>query len=75
MKTRLNLTIDEELLPKFKEYASVEGVSISQLVEDMLREKLEPENFQSFSSKWRGKFKIVEKKEVRYETLAKRYSL
>lgn len=75
MKARLNLTIDEELLPKFKEFANLNGVSISQLVEDVLREKIEPENTQSFSSKWKGKLKVAEKDEARYKALAKRYSL
>jgi hypothetical protein len=34
MKTRLNLTIKEGLLPKIKSYADKKHVSISELVED-----------------------------------------
>lgn len=37
MKTRLNLTIEEDLLQKVKRYASNKKVSISNLVEDYFK--------------------------------------
>jgi len=72
MKTRLNLTIDENLIPKTKNYAKSHGISVSQLVEDLLRKttvKEEP----TFSLKWRGQFKPINKNEPRYEKLKDRY--
>lgn len=72
MKTKLNLTIDENLVPKSKRYAKTKGLSVSQLVENMLREVTQKQE-NSFSQKWRGKFKAVEKEEMRYKKLKERY--
>ena len=38
VKTKLTVTIDEEVLPKAKEYARRQGVSLSRLIEDGLRQ-------------------------------------
>ena len=43
MKTKLTVTIDEELLPKAKEHARSLGVSLSQLIEQALRDLSEAE--------------------------------
>ena len=72
MKTRLNLTIDENLIPRTKKYAKSHGISVSQLVEDLLRETTKKEE-PGFSSKWRGRFKPVKKNEPRYEIFKDRY--
>jgi hypothetical protein len=72
MKTKLNLTIDKDLIPKCKSYAKARGKSVSQLVEELLREKTE-KGEPTFSTKWRGQFKSVKKSGVRYEKLKKRY--
>ena len=72
MKIRLNLTIDEDLIPKTKKYAKSHGISLSQLVEDLLRDTTLKEK-SSFSSKWKGQFKLVEKDESRYKKMKERY--
>lgn len=72
MKTKLNLTIEEELVPMCKEYARSKGMSVSQLVEQLLRSVAQKER-PSFSSRWRGKFKVAEKSNPRFEKLKERY--
>ncbi len=72
MKAKLNLTIDEELIPVSKEYARSQGMSVSQLVEELLLDvtrKAKP----SFSQRWQGKFRADEKPEPRYEKLKQRF--
>ncbi len=72
MKTKLNLTIDEELVPLSKEYARSRGISVSQLVEELLREATENDG-PTFSEKWRGRFKPARKEGPRYEKLKDRF--
>ncbi len=42
MKTRLNLTIDEQLLTSIKGYAESKNVSISELVENFFKKVIRP---------------------------------
>ncbi len=42
MKTRLNLTIEDSLLPHVKEYAASRQISISQMVEDYFKNITQP---------------------------------
>ena len=72
MKTKLNLTIDEDLVPLSKEYARSRGMSVSQLVEELLREVTENDG-PTFSEKWRGIFRPSRKQGPRYEKLKERY--
>ena len=74
MKTKLNLTIDKDLVPKSKAYARLRGKSVSQFVEDLLRKAISTEET-SFADRWRGKFKISEKTDPRYKSLKRRYQL
>ncbi len=72
MKAKLNLTIEEELIPLSKKYARSQGLSVSQLVEKLLRQLTMKEK-PAFSSRWRGKFKTIEKNDTRYEKLKERF--
>ena len=72
MKTKLTVTIDETLLPRAKRYAHSRGVSLSQLIEDMLREMSSRKGL-SFSQRWRGKFQAAERDDERYKGLARKY--
>ena len=72
MKTKLNLTIDEDLVPLSKEYATSRGISVSQLVEELLREVIENDG-PAFSEKWRGRFKPARKEGPRYRKLKERF--
>ena len=42
-KTKLTVTIDSETLPRAKEYARAQGVSLSSIIEDALLEALDGE--------------------------------
>lgn len=72
MKTKLTVTIDEELVPKAKRYARGHGMSLSQLIERVLRE-VSSRQHPSFSQRWRGTFRPAERDDERYRTLAKKY--
>ena len=50
MKSKLNLTIAQELITLCKEYAQSQGLSVSQLVEELLRRLTEKEET-AFSKK------------------------
>jgi hypothetical protein len=72
MKTKLTVTIDEELVPKAKRYARGHGMSLSQLIERVLREVSSGQH-PSFSQRWRGAFRPAERDDERYRALAKKY--
>ncbi len=72
MKTKLTVTIDEELLPKAKRHARSAGVSLSQLIESALRTMTSQER-PAFSERWRGSFEPAEREDGRYRALARKY--
>ena len=72
MKTKLTVTIDEELVPKAKQHARSNGISLSQLIESALR-VLTSEGGPSFSERWRGRFEASGRKDERYDALARKY--
>ncbi len=74
MKTKINLTLDKEIISLAERYARKKRQSVSQLIESLLWEQIRSEQ-PSFSEKWLGHFRIVEKRDARYEKLAKRYQL
>ncbi len=71
-KKRLTITVDDELLPRAKQYARSRGVSLSSLIEASLRE-LTAEGTPSFASRWRGRFEAAPQGDGRYEVLARKY--
>lgn len=72
MKTKLTLTVEKSLISKSKVYARRMGKSVSQLVEELLKEKIS-QTEKRFSARWRGKFKSVPKETPRFEKLNDRY--
>lgn len=72
MKTKLTVTIDEELVPVAKQFARAKGISLSQLIETSLRE-LSAQKSSSFSARWRGKFRPAARDDERYRQLEKKY--
>jgi len=72
MKTKLTVTIDEDLLPEAKKEARSRGVSLSRLIEAALR-ALTSEDKSPFSRRWRGRFREARRKDERYAALAKKY--
>lgn len=73
MKTKLTVTIDEEVVPRAKAYARSQGISLSQLIENALREVSDEERGSSFSERWRGKFIPAKRDDERYRRLAEKY--
>jgi hypothetical protein len=73
MKQKLTITVDADLLPIAKRYARSQGVSLSSLIEQSLRE-VAGEHAPSFSSRWRGKFRAAGREDdPRYDALARKY--
>lgn len=73
MKTKLTLTIDEDLVPEAKRFARSRGMSLSQLIEQKLREEMAAPEGPTFSSRWRGRFRPAERESERYRRLAEKY--
>ena len=72
MKTKLTVTIDEDLIPEAKRCARVRGISLSQLIEDSLRE-MSARARPAFSKRWRGRFRPADRSDERYRQLASKY--
>jgi len=72
MKTKLTLTIDEDLIPQAKRYAEARRDSLSGLVEKALQDLTQTQEI-SFSKRWRGKFKASRRSSTRYKALSRRY--
>jgi hypothetical protein len=72
MKTKLTVTIDEELIPRAKRYARGKGMSLSSLIERDLMRDLASES--PFSQRWRGKLTPADKDEARYRRLIKKHA-
>ena len=72
MKQKLTITVDADLLPRAKRYARSQGVSLSALIEQSLRE-VAGEYAPSFAARWRGTFRAAARDDPRYDALAKKY--
>jgi hypothetical protein len=72
MKAKLTITVDEELIPEAKRFARSRGKSLSQLVEDGLRQAI-AEREQSFAQRWRGRFRAAHGEDERFARLTKKY--
>ena len=72
MKKKLTITVDAEVLPAAKRYARSRSVSLSSLIEQSLRE-LTGGNMRSFASRWRGQLQAADRKDARYDALARKY--
>jgi hypothetical protein len=73
MKTKLTLTVDEDLVPRAKRYARERGVSLSSVVEDALRQLTSPEPEASFVDRWRGSMRLADRTDDRYQALVEKY--
>ena len=72
MKAKLTITVDEDLIPQAKLYARSRGQSLSQLVEDGLRQAI-AEQEAGFAQRWRGRFRAAQGEDDRFAQLAKKY--
>jgi hypothetical protein len=74
MKDKLNLTINKKLIIRSKLFAKKHDKSVSQIVEELLQQKLDDEK-NSFIDKWLGKLKFNSSHDARSKYLKDRYSL
>ena len=72
MKTKLTITIDEDLIPVAKEHARSQRKSLSGIIEAALRALTSSEKV-TFARRWRGRFRPSKRKGDRYDALAKKY--
>ena len=72
MKKKLTITVDEIVLRQAKGYARRHGVSRSSLIEESLS-LLSQTEAQSFSERWRGKFRPANRDDERYARLARKF--
>jgi len=72
MKAKLTITVDEKLIPQAKRYARSRGQSLSQFVEDGLRQAITSRE-EGFAQRWRGRFRAADGKDDRFALLAKKY--
>lgn len=74
MKAKLTITMDENLIPKAKQYAKAHGCSLSYLLEKSVQSIISP-SAKRISEKWRGKLSVSQNDSKRFQNLAKKYSL
>jgi hypothetical protein len=72
MKTKLTISIDPNVVPEAKRYARLQGVSLSSVIEQALRD-VKSASTPLFSQRWRGQFRPAGGKDQRYRLLARKY--
>ena len=73
MKQKLTIAVDAELVTLARRYAKSRDTSLSDIIEQVLRE-ITNEEKPTFTRKWRGKFEAAERmNDQRYEALAAKY--
>jgi len=73
MKTKLTVTIERDLVPEAKRFARSRGISLSQLIEEALRDEMAPSGEPTFAARWRGRLRPAEREDARYRHLAEKY--
>ena len=72
MKTELTLTVDANVVALAETYARSRGISVSSLVEGLLRE-LVGDDATTFTARWSGRFQPAGGDDPRYGRLARKY--
>lgn len=72
MKTKLTLTIDEDVVPRAKRYAQGRGVSLSSIVEKTLRDLTHEAPPAAAADPWRGRSGPASRDEARFRALARK---
>ena len=72
MKQKLTVTVDAEVISMAERCAGSRGISLSSLIEQLLREAA-GEGKPSFASRWRGRLKPADRSDPRYEALARKH--
>ena len=72
MKQKLTISLDAALVARAEDHARSRGVSLSSLIEMSLRET-PSDDAPSFATRWRRSFRPAQRKDPRYEALARKY--
>jgi post-segregation antitoxin (ccd killing protein) len=73
MKTKLTVTIDQDLLQRARGYARGRGLSLSSLIEEALESRVGREKPGSFVERWRGAMEFAERSDERQRRLVDKY--
>ncbi len=74
MKRKITICLDDALVARAERHARSRGLSLSTLIESVLRESLAAD-VPSFADRWRGRFRPANRDDPRYEALARKYLL
>ena len=72
MKRKLTISLDDALVARAERHARSRGLSLSTLIESVLRDSLAADA-PSVADRWRGRFRPVQRNDPRYEALARKY--
>ncbi len=72
MKRKLTISLDDALVARAERHARSRGLSLSTLIESVLRESLAADA-PSVADRWRGRFRPANRNDPRYEALARKY--
>lgn len=72
VKKKLTLTVEQAIVKEAKLFAYAHNVSLSQIVEDALAARITEES-SPLGDKWKGRFRLSDKKDARTDYLLKRH--
>jgi hypothetical protein len=79
MKSKMTLSIEQQISHQAKTLAKQRGTSLSKMIENFLREELEPvktkNSANSFSQRWAGTMELTESTDERAQKLKRKYKL
>ena len=72
MKRKLTISLDDALVARAERHVRSRGLSLSSLIESVLRESLAADA-PTVADRWRGRFRPAQRNDPRYEALARKY--
>ena len=72
MKRKLTISLDDALVARAERHARSRGLSLSSLIESVLRESLAADA-PTVADRWRGRFRPAQRNDPRYQALARKY--
>ena len=72
MKRKITIHLDDALVARAERHARSRGLSLSALIESVLRESLAADA-PTIAARWRGRFRPANRNDPRYKALARKY--
>lgn len=72
MKRKITIRLDDALVARAERHARSRGLSLSALIESVLRESLAADA-PTIAARWRGRFRPANRNDPRYKALARKY--